>query len=182
MKNLIISKKRFSTTFKLEIIIIFICFIAFKEFIGGKNYLAKILKEFMNYQLLFEKKIEKEFELNNRVNLNQIESTIPFGRRWDILNNYSNVINVGLSLDPKFILQTMITTASIIDSQMPTTKLRLHFSVVQAFKPSDMIKIYSLRDRLREDVEFTFYNASRVEKELKLINIISKFFQAKKSN
>ena len=29
-----------------------------------------------------------------------------------------------------------------------------------------MIKIYSLRNRLREDVEFNFYDASRVEKEL----------------
>ena len=33
-----------------------------------------------------------------------------------------------------------------------------------------MIKIYSLRDRIREDVEFNFYNASRVEKELNSIS------------
>ena len=29
-----------------------------------------------------------------------------------------------------------------------------------------MLKIYSLRYRIREDVEFNFYDASRVEKEL----------------
>ena len=32
-----------------------------------------------------------------------------------------------------------------------------------------MIKIYSLRNRLRDDVEFIFYDASRVEKELNTI-------------
>ena len=33
-----------------------------------------------------------------------------------------------------------------------------------------MIKIYSLRNKLREDVEFNFYDASRVEKELDSIS------------
>ena len=44
--------------------------------------------------------------------------------------------------------------------------LRLHFSVVNNFKSKDMIKIYSLRYRIREDVEFNFYDASRVERDL----------------
>ena len=54
----------------------------------------------------------------------------------------------------------------MIVSQKSTTKLRLHFSVVNNFKAKDMIKIYSLRYKIREDVEFNFYDASRVEKEL----------------
>ena len=33
-----------------------------------------------------------------------------------------------------------------------------------------MLKIYSLRDKIREDVEFNFYNARRVEEELKDLN------------
>ena len=64
----------------------------------------------------------------------------------------------------------MITVASVIDSQKLTTRIRLHFSVVKDFKPKDMITIYSLRERIRSDVEFNFYNASRVEKELNSIS------------
>ena len=95
-----------------------------------------------------------------------------FGKKWNPIYNYSNEINVGQSLDPKSTLKAMITSASIIDSQNLTTKIRLHFAVVEKFKAEDMIKIYSLRKVLREDVEFIFYDASRVEKELKSINLI----------
>ena len=38
------------------------------------------------------------------------------------------------------------------------------------FTPQDMLKIYSLRANMREDVEFNSYNASRVEKELNSIS------------
>jgi len=61
----------------------------------------------------------------------------------------------------------MITTASIMDSQKLDTKLRLHFAVVKEFNVKQMLKIYSLRSKIRKDVEFNFYNAKRVEKELK---------------
>ena len=119
-----------------------------------------------NQIIIFEKKIEEEFKLKKHVNLNKIESNLPFGRSW-VKDNYGpNEINVGSSLDPNFILKTIITTTSVIDSQKSTTKLRLHFSVVNNFKSKDMIKIYSLRYRIREDVEFNFYDASRVERDL----------------
>ena len=133
--------------------------------------------------IVFEKAIEKKFKENNHVNLNKIESEIIFGiqnsfwiskfffrRKVEKFINYSNEINIGLSLDKDYILKAMITTASIIYSQKSTTKLRLHFSVVLDFKSKDMIKIYSLRNRMRNDVEFNFYNASRVEKELNSIS------------
>lgn len=61
----------------------------------------------------------------------------------------------------------MITTASVMDSQKLDAKLRLHFAVVKDFSAINMMKIYTLRSKIREDVEFNFYNAKRVEKELK---------------
>ena len=79
----------------------------------------------------------------------------------------SNEINVGASLDPRYILRSMLTFASIIDSQKLKTKLRIHLAVVDNFTVENMLKIYSLRERIREDVEFNFYNAKRVEIELK---------------
>ena len=60
----------------------------------------------------------------------------------------------------------MITTSSIINSQKTETKLRLHFAVVKNFRPKYMLKIYSLRRKIREDVEFNFYDANEVEKDL----------------
>ena len=61
----------------------------------------------------------------------------------------------------------MMTLASIIDSQKPITKLRFHFAVVLGFNEENMFKIYSLRAKIREDVEFIFYNAKKVETDFK---------------
>ena len=119
---------------------------------------------------IFERMIEEEFKKKKHVNLNEIESNLPFGKKWKINRFGHNEINVGSSLDSNFILETIITTTSVIISQKQTTKLRLHFSVVKNFQPKYMLKIYSLRNKLREDVEFNFYDASRVEKELDSIS------------
>ena len=42
--------------------------------------------------------------------------------------------------------------------------------MVNSFDVEHMLKIYSLRDRLRDDVEFNFYNAKKSEIELKNLN------------
>lgn len=46
------------------------------------------------------------------------------------MKNRSNEINIGFQLDPEYILRTMITVASIMDSQKKNTGIRLHFIVV----------------------------------------------------
>jgi len=161
--------------YKIVIIIFFLIDIRIIIFINNEFYealkLAFISKNINKREQIisFEKLIEKEFKIKNHVNLNEIESNLPFGRRWNLLKNDPNEINVGISLDRNFILKAMITTASVIDSQKSTTKLRLHFTVVKTFKPRDMIKIYSLRSRIREDVEFNFYNARKVQIQINSI-------------
>ena len=60
-----------------------------------------------------------------------------------------------------------MTLASIIDSQSYKTKIRLHFAVVLNFTAENMTKIYSLREKIRDDVEFNFYNAEKVENDFK---------------
>jgi len=161
--------------YKIVIIIFFLIDIRIIIFINNEFYealkLAFISKNINKREQIisFEKLIEKEFKIKNHVNLNEIESNLPFGRRWNLLKNNPNEINVGISLDRNFILKAMITTASVIDSQKSTTKLRLHFTVVKTFKPRDMIKIYSLRSRIREDVEFNFYNARKVQIQINSI-------------
>ena len=170
----LINKKK-SIKFSHKILLIFslifillIIHINTNEYINlNSNIALKYIRKAQ--QIVFEKIIEKNFKKENHVNLNEIESKLLFGRKFEILKSYRNEINVGLSLDKDYIFKTMITAASVMDSQKLTTRLRLHFSVVKEFKPKDMIIIYSLRERIREDVEFNFYNASRVERELSSI-------------
>ena len=64
----------------------------------------------------------------------------------------------------------MITFASILDTQNDNTTIRFHIAVVLNFPILEMLKIYSLKKKIRNDTEFNFYNASRVEKDLKGLN------------
>jgi hypothetical protein len=159
------NKLFFKIVFKIYIFIFFLLF--WQNF---KNY-SKSIYEFKylksNDKKIFLFKIRKVFKEKGFVNINEVESTIFRGRSWRKNKNKTPEINVGSALDPGFILRTMITTASVMDSQKLDTKLRLHFAVVNNFNVKNMMKIYSLRNKIREDVEFNFYNAKRVEKELK---------------
>ena len=128
----------------------------YKEIISKKNFKKILLKE-----------INKTYGKKGYININELESTIQGGRPWRKNLNKTNEINVGSSLDPDYILRTMMTTASIMDSQKPETNLRLHFAVVNNFTAENMLKIYSLREKIKENVEFNFYNAKRIEIEMK---------------
>ena len=111
--------------------------------------------------------INETYTNNGVVNINEIEAKIEGGRKWYKNFDKSTEINIGFQLDPSYVLRTMMTLASIIDTQKPRTKLRLHFAVVLGFNAENMLKIYSLREKLREDVEYNFYNAKIVENDFK---------------
>ena len=130
-----------------------------KENNFNKNINEKLLKE-----------INNTYEKNGYVNINELESKLPNGRSWEKNKYKINEINIGAQLDPEYILRLMITLASIMDSQKQSTKIKFHLGVVLNFKDINMLKIYSLRDKIREDVEFNFYNAKRVEIDLKGLN------------
>lgn len=148
------------------------------EFKEKEKYYLKIIKlnnkdeyneilEKKNFTNIFLQKINEIYKKQGFINLNELESTLPQGRPWSKMKNKKNEINVGSSLDPNYILRAMMTTASLMDSQKNETNLRVHFSVVNNFTSENMLKIYSLREKIREDVEFNFYNAERIEKEMK---------------
>ena len=137
-----------------------------------------INKKIINNELLNDKyimralliKIKEYYKKNGYVNINEIENTIPNGRVWNKSKNKKNEINIGIQLDPGYVLRAMMTIASIMDSQKNTTKVRFHFAVVLSFNESSMLKIYSLRRIIRDDVEFNFYNAQKVEIDFKDMN------------
>jgi lipopolysaccharide biosynthesis glycosyltransferase len=148
--------------FLISLIIVILFFInLFKRKLEKKknNYFDRILSN----------KIKKIYRLKKYVNINEVESLIPGGRKWEKKNN-NNEINIGFQLDPNYVLRVMMTLASIIDSQKIKTKLRFHFAVVLSFNVESMVKIYSLRERMRDDVEFNFYDAKKAEKDLKNLN------------
>lgn len=118
----------------------------------------------------FKKAITNYYLKNGFVNINEVESNLINGRRWKKKNYTENEINIGFQIDQKYILRCMITLASIMDSQKSSTFIRFHFGVVLNFRVEDMIKIYSLRRIIRDDVEFNFYNASKVENDLEGLN------------
>lgn len=126
-----------------------------------------IVEKNLIFQQKLLNKINKIYSKEKIVNINKIEASINGGRKWENNFNKSNEINIGFQLDPDYILRTMMTLASILDSQKNNTKLRLHFAVVLNFTAENMLKIYSLREIIRDDVEFNFYNAEKVEIDFK---------------
>lgn len=126
------------------------------------------IQQFSKIKLIHE--IKRKYTLYKKVNINEVESLIPHGRPYNKNIDKKNEINIGFQLGPNYILRVMMTLASIMDSQKIESHLRFHFAIVLDFHISKMLKIYSLRDKIRDDVEFNFYNARRVEEELKDLN------------
>ena len=124
----------------------------------------------LNYTILLGKKLEQIFFKRGFVNINEIDEELS---KIENKNDYSkrNVMNIGFQLDPDYTLKAMMTTASILDSQKQNILIRLHYAVVLNFTVLDMLKIYSLRYKIRKNAEFNFYNASRVEKDLSGLNV-----------
>jgi hypothetical protein len=116
---------------------------------------CKSLKLFDNDQK-FIIEIEKEFSINGRININEIEEKLFLYKSDNLSKNY-NVINIGFTLDPGFILQTMITLTSIMATQNKTTKIIFHLGVTGHFTPRNMLKIYGLRRKINNLTEFNFY-------------------------
>ena len=148
-------------------------YINFREFYETKYKNIQRNKSKINNKFikLLLNNIKEEYERKGSVNINEIESNINNGRKWEKNKNKNNEINIGAQLDSGYVLRGMMTFASIMDSQKKETKLRFHFAVVLNFKILDMLKIYSLRDKIRDDVEFNFYNAQKVEIDLKGLNV-----------
>ena len=121
------------------------------------------------YDKEFAKEIQKTFLAHNKINMNEIEQAFYKNNSVDnkLFNNVNSIINIGFTLDPNYILQTMITTASIMSSQNETTKIRFHFGVTRGFSSRHMLKLYTLRNRLNKLTEFNFYYLKGATQKMK---------------
>lgn len=89
--------------------------------------------------------------------MNEIEFKKMNGRLFPFKRNIKSIIHIGFTLDPEYILQTMITISSIISTQYKTTKIVFHLGVVGNFSTKNMLKIYDLRNKINNSTEFNFY-------------------------
>ena len=119
-------------------------------------YNVKLVKhEIQEFEDEFVEEIQKTFEKNNKVNINEIEKKIYKNNL--IFKDVKSEINIGFTLDPKYLLQTIMTTTSIMATQKNNTKIRFHFGVTRNFNSKHMIKIYDLRNKINNLTEFNFY-------------------------
>ena len=143
--------KYFDKVFKIKfcIFLLIINYFSFK-------FIFKIssVKNYLNYKV-FIKEIQKEYDTFNKVNINIIDRKI--NKKIEVENCIKSIINIGLTLDKKYVLETMITLTSIMTTQKNTTKIRFHFGVTNDFSADKMEKIYSLRNRINNLTEFNFY-------------------------
>ena len=134
--------------FKYFIIILFI--IIYVSIINFKSNIIDNKK--------FIEEIQKKFSINGKVNINNIEDKIKSLKDNNSkIEKYNNIINIGFTLDPGYILQTMLTITSIMATQHKTTKIIFHLGVINNFTANNMIKIYELRKKINNLTEFNFY-------------------------
>jgi len=104
----------------------------------------------------FESEVRKTYKSLNRVNINEIDEKIN-AKLFEFNKNIKSTINIGFTLDLNYVLETMLTVASIMATQKSTTKIRFHFGVTKGFTTEKMLQIYGLRSKLNNLTEFNFY-------------------------
>ena len=150
--------------YKYIFIIIFINLIiilAKNNSLGKKYYYTKKLIE----------EIAKVYNAFHKVNINEIDKKINKIEYFSP-TKFNSVINIGITLDRNFILETMLTITSILATQHKATKINFHFGVSKNFDFKSMAKIYELRYKINTLSEFNFYYLR--ESVLKMKNFHSK--------
>ena len=114
--------------------------------------------------------ITKLFNKNGKININKIEANL-----FNDLNlkndKFYNIINIGFTLDKGYILQTMLTVASIMKTQKNSTKIIFHLGVTNNFTADNILKIYELKRRINNLTEFNFYYLKESIKKMKNFHI-----------
>ena len=163
---------------KKYFLITFICVIYIFIFVFEKNFALNINSYLFKKRLKAE--ITKIFNKIGKININEIENNLLNNRNNNKANlnsfhknsrNIKNIINVGFTLDPEYILETMLTVTSIIKTQNNTTEIVFHFGVTNNFTADNMLKIYELKRRINNLTEFNFYYLKGAIKKMKNFHI-----------
>ena len=138
------------------IINIKLCFILINIYliIFNTNFIISFFKNIKKKNFINE--IGKIYEAFSKVNINEIDNKIHKNTDLNI-TKIKSIINIGFTLDNNYVLETMLTVASIMSTQLSTTKIQFHFGVINNFSPENMYKIYELRNKINNLTEFNFY-------------------------
>jgi hypothetical protein len=163
---------------KKYFLITFICTIYIFIFIFEKNFALNI------NSYLFKKKLKAEitkiFNKTGKININEIENNlldnrnnknVKFNSFHRKCRNVKNIINVGFTLDPEYILETMLTVTSIMKTQNNTTEIVFHFGVTNNFTADNMLKMYELKRKINNLTEFNFYYLKGAIKKMQNFHI-----------
>jgi hypothetical protein len=153
-----IEKDKYSFIFITKFIIIFYLSL----YLNNNNINFKNIG--LNHKIY--KLIENKFKKEGKININEAEIMIKRLKKINKGNIYST-IHIGFTLDKGFILQTMLTVASIMATQKKTTKIIFHFGVINNFTTENMIKMYQLKRRINNLTEFNFYYLKDSIKKMK---------------
>ena len=138
----------------MQKIVIIIVFVIIDSFLYKKYSSISIINENYNKSKLI-KEIEIIYNKYSKVNINKIDDRINKMKKNS--KNLASIINIGVTLDKNFVLETMVTLASIMATQKKNTKIRFHLGVTNNFTAEKMVKIYELRKRINNLTEFNFY-------------------------
>jgi hypothetical protein len=135
------------------------------------SFLSKNFRNKMNTNLI-NNEIDSIFRKYNKININDIDK--KYNPTKQNLNNniiINNTINIEFTLDPSYILETMLTVASIMATQKRTTKIIFHFGVIKNFTAEMMLKIYNLKEKINNLTEFNFYYLKSSMEKMKNFHI-----------
>jgi hypothetical protein len=130
-------------------------------------YTIKILSLFFSFLTCFfsyyfyndekmKSEIKSKFGKFNKININNIYNKYHYTRN-NKNKKIKNIIHIEFTLDPNYILETMLTVSSIMSTQKKTTKIVFHFGVIKNFSVENMLKMYSLKNKINNLTEFNFY-------------------------
>jgi len=105
------------------------------------------------------------FKKFNKVNINDIYMKYYPTKKENI--KIKSLINIEFTLDPNYILETMLTITSIMANQKKTTKVVFHFGVIKNFTSEKMLKMYALKNKINNLTEFNFYYLEESMKKMK---------------
>ena len=127
---------------------------------------------FCYYKIDNEMKLEINyiFKKFNKINLNDVYNKY-YPTKTKKNEIIKNKINIEFTLDPNYILETMLTISSIMYSQNKTTKIVFHIGVINNFNAKNMLKIFSLKNKLNNLTEFNFYYLKDAMKKMKNFHI-----------
>ena len=138
--------------------------IFFISIIGILYYHLCNSNNYINMQMIYQ--INRIFKKFNKININDIYN------KYHPIKTYKkeiikSKIDIEFTLDPNYILETMLTVSSIMASQKNSTKIVFHFGVIRKFNAQNMLKIYSLKKKINNLTEFNFYYLKDAMKKMK---------------